>query len=115
MSILVKEDYNRRSKFYSMIFVILGIQCFFIMIIQSVILFWCVAGPLDETGYYIGEVRGRTGLVPADYLRPAEGRNGRWKGIMGEKLPPYLDASPERIVQTHYQMQQSHTPTHNGN
>nr|XP_022342694.1 227 kDa spindle- and centromere-associated protein-like isoform X6 [Crassostrea virginica] len=73
-----------------------------------------VIGPLDETGYYIGEVRGRTGLVPADYLRPAEGRNGRWKGIMGEKLPPYLDASPERIVQTHYQMQQSHTPTHNG-
>ncbi|XP_078310552.1 uncharacterized protein LOC111136261 isoform X11 [Crassostrea virginica] len=73
-----------------------------------------VIGPLDETGYYLGEVQGRTGLVPADYLRPAEGRNGRWKGFMGEKLPPYLDASPERIVQTHYQMQQSHTPTHNG-
>ncbi|XP_062608663.1 RIMS-binding protein 3B-like [Saccostrea cucullata] len=69
-----------------------------------------VKGPLDDTGYYLAEVNGRTGLVPAAYLRPAslaDQRNGRWKGIMGQKPPAYLDASPERIVETHYQLQQS--------
>ncbi|XP_061184260.1 golgin subfamily B member 1-like isoform X3 [Saccostrea echinata] len=69
-----------------------------------------VKGPLDDTGYYLAEVNGKTGLVPAAYLRPAslaDQRNGRWKGIMGQKPPAYLDASPERIVETHYQLQQS--------
>ncbi|XP_062615077.1 golgin subfamily A member 4-like isoform X3 [Saccostrea cucullata] len=69
-----------------------------------------VKGPLDDTGYYLAEVNGRTGLVPAAYLRPAslaDQKNGRWKGIMGQKPPAYLDASPERIVETHYQLQQA--------
>ncbi|XP_056005076.1 centromere protein F-like isoform X5 [Ostrea edulis] len=76
-----------------------------------------VIGSLDDTGYYLAEVGGQTGLVPAAYLRPAslaDQRNGRWKGIMGQKLPEYLDASPERIVQTHFQLQQLHTPNRSG-
>lgn len=66
---------------------------------------------------YLAEVDGKTGLVPADYLRPAnypDQRNGRWLGMMGEKLPSYLDGSPERIVQTHYQLQQSQRTNRNG-
>ncbi|XP_052248962.1 centromere protein F-like isoform X3 [Dreissena polymorpha] len=55
-----------------------------------------VTGPLHDSGYVEGEVRGRVGLVPLSYLQPSSPHR---RGRNQHPIPAHLNASPERIAQ----------------
>ncbi|RUS77710.1 hypothetical protein EGW08_014522 [Elysia chlorotica] len=78
-----------------------------------------ITGPMDRTGYYEGEVKGRTGLVPANYLLPVQGYANRGvlprPGVGGAhrsmSADHSADQSPEHILDMFNQLQQG-TPAH---
>ncbi|KAK3094793.1 hypothetical protein FSP39_006308 [Pinctada imbricata] len=75
-----------------------------------------VIGPLDETGYYEAVSNGLRGLVPAAYLRPASLSDVDHRSWTANRptVHPHLNSSPERIIQVHTQLQQSHSPQNHG-
>ncbi|XP_060066658.1 nuclear anchorage protein 1-like isoform X2 [Ylistrum balloti] len=78
-----------------------------------------ITGPLDSFGYYEAEVKGRVGLVPASHVQPASGIEdlGNLNPSPNERrvqqlqnTPSHLDPSPEKVLNMHNQLQQSHQP-----
>jgi len=76
---------------------------------------------LDENGYYEAEVKGQVGLVPADFLHPSQLDMQDLQMSPQERqqrqlhtTPVHLNASPEKILQMHSQLQQSHSPRRHG-
>ncbi|GFS05650.1 hypothetical protein ElyMa_001205200, partial [Elysia marginata] len=74
-----------------------------------------VTGPMDRTGYYEGEVRGRSGLVPANYLLPLQSHTsgGALRTGPGAGGAPRSsgsgqseDQSPEHILDMYNRLQQ---------
>ncbi|XP_064629965.1 centrosomal protein of 290 kDa-like isoform X3 [Lineus longissimus] len=73
-----------------------------------------VFGSPDEKGYYEAEVKGRTGLVPNNYLQPMPNPESQGlKKRKTKKMPPvHMDASPEHILDMHDHLEHAHIPTH---
>lgn len=70
-----------------------------------------VSGPLLDSGYVEGEVRGRVGLVPLSYLQPSS--THRRAGNQ-RTMPTHLNASPEIIAQMYHSLHSVHTPNTHG-
>ena len=71
-----------------------------------------MTGPMDRTGYYEGEVKGRTGLVPANYLLPLQGYRRPGPGAGHRSAASQLeDQNSEYILDMFNQLQQG-APAH---
>ncbi|XP_055882715.1 golgin subfamily B member 1-like isoform X2 [Biomphalaria glabrata] len=78
-----------------------------------------ITGPMDRTGYYEAEVKGRTGLVPANYLQPLNGSSHMMNYGINPRVSPthseqafnkhrQVHAMSRDIVSTNYKVDSSH-------